>query len=106
MVCAWVAKLVDEIALNRAISRRAKAEALLRDELLTEGFTNLEAAYVKAWRESDPRDDAGREKLFLAVNMVSKVRSHLMTVIDNGKIAQQQLDELMGKKSRRFGIIG
>lgn len=106
MACAWVAKLVDEVTLNRAIARRARAEALLRDDLLTEGFDNLEAAYVKAWRESAASDDAGREKLFLAVNMVAKVRAHLKTVIDNGKIAQQQLDELTGKKPRRFGIIG
>jgi hypothetical protein len=77
--------------LEAAISRAARADELLRNELLRESFDRLEAEYIAAWRITPARDMAAREKLWLAVNMVGHVRNHLAKVLADGKLAQAEL---------------
>jgi hypothetical protein len=86
--------MTDEASLDETATRGARAEELLDNELLSEAFTALEASYVSAWRGTAIDDFAGREKLFLAINIVGKVRDHLASVIANGKLAQAELKEL------------
>ena len=54
----------------------------------------LEQNYISAWRATTIEDVAGREKLFLAINIAGKVRDHLTATIANGKLAQAELKEL------------
>ena len=90
-----------------AINRGARAQALLNDELLQEAFVKLEADYIKAWRESAPRDDGAREKLWLAVNIVGKVREHLVIAMTGGNLAQREINDLVAREQRRkvFGVV-
>lgn len=93
----------DEIALQRATERAARAEALMRDELLVEAFMTLDRDYIKAWRETPARDTDARERLWQAVQVVAKVRDHLTSTVNNGKLAARELNDLADRK-RRFGI--
>lgn len=97
----------DEDRLNRAAAKAARAQELLDNELLTEAFTGLESNYTAAWRATTIDDIAAREKLFLAINIVGKVRDHLTTVVTNGKVAQAELKELaqLAERKKRFGIV-
>lgn len=97
----------DESTLERAAARAIRAEALLDDELLNGAFDTLEKSYIAAWRATTVDDAAGREKLFLAVNIVGKVRDHLASVVANGKLARAELKELAetAERRKRFGII-
>ena len=95
--------MADEIALNRAAERAARADALLRDELLTEAFATLERDYVKAWRETAARDTDARERLWQAVQLVAKVRDHLGSVVSGGQLARRELADLAQRK-RRWGL--
>ena len=94
-------RLLD--ARNRAV----RAQALVDDPLLKEGFDTLEAAYIAAWRATRPEDQNAREKLYLAVNVIGKLREHLQSVIANGRIADAELHALTQEQERRkrFGII-
>jgi hypothetical protein len=49
----------------------------------------------------------GREKLFLAINIVGKVRDHLASIVANGKLAQAELKKLaqVAERRRRFWIM-
>jgi len=97
----------DENVLERAAARAARAEVLLDDEILNEAFAALEKSYIAAWRATTVDDAAGREKLFLAINIVGKVRDHLAGVVANGKLARAELKELAetAERRKRFGII-
>ena len=95
---------IDDLALNKAIERAARAEALQRDELLTEALDALDRDYVGAWRATHARDTDARERLWQAVQVVAKVRDHLGRVLTNGKLARRELDDLAGRR-RRFGIV-
>ena len=97
----------DESRLDRAVTKAVRAQELLDNELLTETFKTLEENYASAWRSTVIDDVAGREKLFLAINIVGKVHDHLNAVIANGKLAQADLKELaqIAERRRRFGIL-
>jgi hypothetical protein len=91
---------IDELALNKAIERAARAEALQRDELLTEALEALDRDYVNAWRATHARDTDARERLWQAVQVVAKVRDHLAHVVAGGRLAQRELDEIAARAAR------
>lgn len=97
----------DEDALSQAAARAARAQNLLDNELLTEAFAGLESAYTSAWRATTIDDVSGREKLFLAINIVGKVRDHLTAIVSNGKLAAKELKDLAdtSERKKRFGIL-
>jgi hypothetical protein len=99
---------VDELQLHRAVGRAAQAKSLIDNELVKEAFETLKSAYINAWLNpvQDPRDNAGREKLWLAAQIVCKVQSHLVNVAETGKVEQAHLDEIAGKKSLLDRIRG
>jgi hypothetical protein len=97
----------DENKLIRDTGRALRARQLLDDEMLVDAFKTLEDAYLAGWRRTTIEDVAGREKLFLAVNIVAKVRDHLTAAVTNGKLAQAELNEIAAaaERKKRFGII-
>ena len=97
----------DEIALTKATERAAQAQRLLDDKMLAEAFKGLEEAYTAAWRATTIDDVSGREKLFLAINIVGKVRDHLTAIVNDGKLAQRELKDLAqtAERKKRFGIV-
>lgn len=99
--------MIDEDELSRAATKAMRAHNLLDNELLTETFAALEAAYTSAWRATTIEDVSGREKLFLAINIVGKVRDHLHAVVNNGKLAAAELKQLAetAERKKRFGIV-
>ena len=99
--------MVDEHKLLRDADRAARAITLLENDLLQEAFANLESAYIASWRETNPLDTTAREKLYLAVNVVGKVRDHLTSIVSNGKLAAAELKALAetAERKKRFGVI-
>ena len=99
--------MTDEANLNEMATRGMRTQELLDNELLAEAFTALEASYISAWRSTAIEDSSGREKLFLAINVVGKVRDHLGSVVADGKLAEAELKELarVAERRKRFGIL-
>lgn len=97
----------DEIKLTRATEQAAQAQRLLDDPMLKDAFKTLEDSYLSAWRATLIDDVSGREKLFLAVNVIGKVRDHLSGVVNGGKMAKAELDEIakLAERKKRFGIV-
>ncbi len=93
-----------EIKLSADLARRARAEALLADELLQEAFVRMEERYLEEWRVSQFRDTDARERLWQAVNILRKVKDHLAKVVADGRLAQREIDQL-AQKRKRFGIV-
>lgn len=93
--------MTDETALTQAAAKAARAQALIADELLAESFKSLEEAYIEAWRATKIEDVSAREKLFLAINVVGKVRDHLTAVVSNGTLAAAELRQLAEAAERK-----
>ena len=90
--------MTDELALNKAAERGARAQRLLEDDLLVEAFETLDRDYSRAWRATAARDTDARERLWQAVQVVAKVRDHLIRVVNGGTLAQRQINELADRK--------
>jgi len=73
--------------------RGAKAEVLLRDEILVDAFATMERVYLEAWRESPQRDNEGRENIFQMLRALDALKSHLEEVVTTGKFASMQINE-------------
>ncbi len=97
----------DEHKLRRDASAASRAQALLNDETLISAFKGLEETYTAAWRATTIDDVSAREKLFLAINVVGKVRDHLTAIVNNGKLAAAELKHLAetAERKKRFGVI-
>lgn len=82
----------NENKMIAARNRGVSSEIELR--VTGESFKALREEYVKAWAGSDPRDTTGREKLWLATTIISKVEEMLRTHVSNGKVAERELDAI------------
>lgn len=87
----------DEGQLNSELNRAYRAQILLDDELLTQAFADIEATYLSEWENSPARDTEGREKIWMAIKMLRKVRGDLSTHVETGKMARSQLDNIKDK---------
>jgi hypothetical protein len=83
--------MADEITLRKDVERKAQAEALLRNDMLTGAFDTLEANYIAAWKATMARDTDARERFWLAVNQIGKVREALAQIVTTGTISQADL---------------
>lgn len=92
---------MSEEKLQIDAARGMRAKVLLENELLNEAFAELEASYIATWRATGVHDNLGREKLFIAVNVLGKVKAHLHAVVSNGKVATAELEELTRRAERR-----
>jgi hypothetical protein len=94
--------MTDENKLSRAIDRQARAEDLMRNELLQECFTYLEKTFIDGWRRCE--DPALRDELWRSQANLANLRKQISTVASAGKLAQAEIDLLTAKR-RRFGVI-
>jgi hypothetical protein len=99
--------VTDEHALSRAAGDGVRAQSLLENEMLKGAFKALEDSYMAAWRATTIDEVGSREKLFIAINIVAKVRDHLTAVVNNGKLAEAELKHLVetAERKKKFGII-
>lgn len=84
-----------QIRINKAL----QAKALLENELLQEAFVTLDEAYIAAWRICPTKDTEGRERLWQAVNIIGKVREHLIRAVTSGRLAEAEIKaDLLGSQ--------
>jgi hypothetical protein len=80
--------------LRHDVERAAKAEALLREPILVEAFDTLETNFIDAWRNTSVADTDNRERIYHLLSALQALKGHLHTVIESGKVAQANLDQL------------
>ena len=73
-------------------SRRGEqARRLLEDPLLQEAFVTVEAALHDAWEATDDDATAQRERLWLMLKLLGRLRASLSEAMETGKLADGQL---------------
>jgi hypothetical protein len=84
---------MDELALRKQMDEGAKAEVELNHPATAKAFAKVEADLIHAWRNTDARDSIGREMAWMALTALGRVRSALMTAIDDGKVASAEIEQ-------------
>jgi hypothetical protein len=95
---------MDEVSLQIKANKAARAKALFDDELFKGAFIQLRHDYRKAWEQTDVKDTDLRERLWWATRIVDMVERHFMVAVQNGKLAQRDLDEIEQRR-KRFKIV-
>ena len=80
--------------LRHDIERAKKAEVLLREPLLVESFDQLESNFIDAWQNTSVSDTDNRERIYYLLSALKALRGHLTNVVENGKVAQLNLEQL------------
>ena len=75
------------------------ADGVLTSAAFALAFEQIETELTEAWKRSPARDQDGREKIHLALNLLLKVRTKLESMVQDGNLAQKRLEELNRPKS-------
>lgn len=91
--------MTDEHKLIAAVDKAHKAENELR--LVGEAFKKLRDSLVDAWQATDPRDDKGREKLWLATTQLTQVERTLRQWVSDGEFAAKEIERIRTAGERK-----
>jgi len=88
-----------------AIQQRAsQARFLLENPLLKEAFESLQSRYMDAWKQTASSSVDERERLFAAFQVLEQVETHLQAMIENGKVADYDINRLKGQGKLRSAL--
>lgn len=65
-----------------------RARECLENEAFNCAFESIEQELTNAWRTSPARDEAGREKIFLTLQLLTKLKAALTGSLETGKLAE------------------
>lgn len=80
--------------LENQIQQGNKAKHLLNEPLLKEAFEILFEQYRTEIFNTNYDDHNKRQVLWMAFNLLDKIKGHLVTVMETGKLAASQLENL------------
>ena len=85
---------MNEGKLRAERERASNAERLLNEPLIKEAFDYLDTEFMRAWKQSSVEDTQARERIYNLCKALEAVKGHLKSVIETGKMAKAQLDQL------------
>ena len=80
------------------ILRGRDAEQLLAHPLLQEAFELIEQEYTHEWQNSPARDQDGRERLWLMLRLLKRLKGQLEQVVSTGEMAKATLAQRIGQR--------
>ena len=80
--------------LDNQVQRGQQAKRLLNDPLLKEGYEYLFEEYKKEIFNTSYNDHEQRQVLWMAYNLLDKIKGHLVTVMETGNLAASELENL------------
>jgi hypothetical protein len=90
----------DKLILQR--NKGVDADRELRE--VGSAFEEVKKRLVSAWMETNPRDEAGREKLWVATTILAQVETVLRTHVANGTVADKELERLKRAGEPKFRL--
>ena len=89
---------MDEGKLSQDVERGHKADLLLKNELLQEAFQKLEQEFTTAWKQTAFDQSVERDRLYSLCQALDSLKSYLASMAQNGRLAENQLNQIRGKK--------
>jgi CTP:phosphocholine cytidylyltransferase-like protein len=86
--------------LDKQIQQGQRAKQLLDDPLLKEAFEYLSDQYKTEIFNTNYNDHDQRQVLWMAYNMLDKIKGHLVSVMETGKLASSELENLTRQSTK------
>lgn len=79
--------------MNRALEQRRgeQARRLLEEPLMVEAFATVETSLSRQWETSGDDEAETRERLWLMLKLLRRVRGLLTEAMETGRLAEHQL---------------
>jgi hypothetical protein len=91
-------------SLEERIYDGNRARECLENEQFNWAFESIEQELTTAWRTSPARDEAGREKIYLTLQLLTKLKATLTSSLETGKLADLDLQHKQSIMDRAKGI--
>ena len=91
-----------ERILSDRMSEAEEARKLLEHPLIVQAFTDVETTYTKLWAATPADQTERREELYYALNGLRDVRSKLMAVLRDGRIAEMEISEVEARETQEM----
>ena len=78
--------------LEEDVRKGKKAESLIADEAFSTALLKMENDAVWLWKDTKPEDTVKREHAWHMLQAIDRFRNELTKLMDNGKVAQRQLE--------------
>lgn len=69
-----------------------RAKEVLENPAFVAVFDDIENEVLETWKTSPARDSEGREKLYIYLHLLQKVKARLTSSLDTGKLAVMDLE--------------
>jgi len=79
------------------VRRGRRAQQILEDETLVAALTKLENDQVWIFKSSRADESAKREQCWSMLKAIEALKTELVKVIDNGKVAQRAIERVQKK---------
>ena len=89
---------MNEGKLTSEMERGHKADLLMKNELLQEAFQTLENEFTTAWKQTTHDQVVERDRLYNLCQALDSLKSYLASMAQNGRLAENQLNQIRGKK--------
>ena len=89
---------MDEGKLRDQQRRGARAEALLKDDLLQAAFSELRQSLLHSWETTAAGQTEERERTWLSLRLLEKIKSMLETHVTTGNLAARQIAMMEPRK--------
>lgn len=83
--------------LYDAASKGAHAQQFLEDDTFRNAFETMKAGLISRWQDSAALTPEDRERLWLCVTLLDKLKATIANVVSNGRVAQAEIDMLVAK---------
>ena len=77
--------------ISERIYNGDRSREVLENEAFSQAFIDIEAEILTQWKQSPARDLEGREKLWLMLSLMGKLKAVLQTSLETGKLAVLEL---------------
>ena len=78
-------------SLEIRLHEGSRAKEILENEQFSASFEAIEKEVMETWKNTPARDLEGREKCYDYLKVLQKVKAHLVTTLETGKMAELEL---------------
>lgn len=93
-------------SLENRLYEGARAREILDNEVFSEAFDAIEREVIETWKNSPPRAEADRERLWQYLTLLTKVRTHISNTMETGKLAELELNHKRTLAERARAFLG
>ena len=91
---------INEGKFRDEMQRGAQAERLLSDALFKEAFATVEDKLRSGWLATLDDQERERERLWLMLKLLERVKGHIVAVMQTGQFASKSLSDIEQRKTR------